>query len=304
MRKVIFFLLVVCVWAIQASLASAAVMSLLANPTSSAANDVLADDSLGYLSDASGNGGAPGLGDVAWGIARVDSVNSVSVLNTAYIVYSVELLTPGAAPSLTTLHKETTVSGYTLDSLLGTSFLSLSGTVAAVIELTPGGTNPFTNGTKYPFGPGNFTTADAATLKTDIGTLMSNSTLLFGVGLLDTDDFFQTQFSSTSPSGDVALSLLAGLSITYKNPVAMAQVPGYDFAPLVGDPNHSGAIVWGATQVLQSPGGFPSAGGDLKTYDQGNYVVNLAPEPTSMVAFVGLGLMGLASMARRRRRNA
>lgn len=293
MRKALFLILFLAAWTAMSSAASAGVVSLLASKNLPTENDNIADDSLGFITDANGDGGAPGAGDVAWGIAEIDKVNGTSVIGTAYLVYAAELLAPALGGA--TLHKESSVANYTLDSLLGVNVLANTGSIAAIVEWNQTGTNPFVT---YPFGPGSFILSPA-TLKADLSTLMANSSLLFAVGVEDPADFFQTSISATDPStGNVLLALAAGMSVTYVGPSMVAA----GFKPLVGAPGFEASIVFGATQVLKGPGTYSASGGDISTYDQGNYNVNYVPEPSSMIALFGLGLAGLAmSLVRRRK---
>ncbi len=310
MRKALFLILFLAAWVAMSSAASAGVVSALTSQN--ALDDNLTDDSLGFLVDADSSG-ALGAGDVAFGIAWLDDINGdASVAGSAYIVYSVEFLTLDSSTGAAT-YKPTTVAAYKLDALLGVDINDNS--VAAIVERTgaPVTADPFypkLDASDYQFGNGTFAAVTAAQMIDDINGsdadgLMAGASFLFAVGIdpsVGSVDYFSTGPLGYKPSiAKWQVTIDAGLSITDAGVLS-----SLDFKPLYLNNLFEAAVI-SATQTFEGgtsavPPTFSAAGGVIRTYDAGNYVVNYVPEPSSVIALLGLGLAGLAmSLVRRRK---
>lgn len=309
MRKAWLLVLVLVAWAVGTSVASASLTSYLLEKTNDS-NDVLADNSFGFIVDANGDrgttGAVPNAGDVAFGIARIDTINSDGAsLNKVYIVYSFEFDTPvttvGDPYAGGWTYRATDAVGgssaYTLSALLGGMSVG-AGSVAAVLEWQGAGAAPFANTSAYNFGNGFL--SSPASLLTDLGTLAGSSGLAFAVGLLDTTsstpDSFKTKAVSTDTLGRLNMQFDGVMSITdtgFLNPAK--------FAPLIGVPGYQ-SVTDGGVQYLQSV--TYDANGFIATRDAGDYLIHYTPEPASATALAGLGLAGLAWMVRRRKSRA
>lgn len=283
-KLAIVFVGALAIGLVMCSAGSAGVINTLAG--FNADNDSIADDSLGFITDVSGDGGVPGVDDVAWGIVRIDNINLTPFTGIAYMVYSAQIESVGGG---VITHKTTTATAYRLGDLLGNSALNSS--MVAVIEWSGFDTNPFTNASDYPFQNG-FMNRTEGQFKSDLTTLMTNSTVLFALGLSDTDD----NLVLTGTGSGTLFNVSGAFSVTYVSTGLNAS----DFKPLIGDPTQQAAIVTGATQVLQNAT-YSGPGASIKTRDQGNYQVNYVPEPTSLAGLLGAGLTGLALLRRRRK---
>jgi hypothetical protein len=314
MRKALLLFSIAAFVAVGAPIASANVLSslLAVNDT----DDSLTDDSLGFIVDTDDSGGLPDPGDVAFGIAWLDDINGIiapdprAVAGRAYIVYSVEFVTIDSTTGAAT-YQPTTVVGYTLSDILGVAVDDDS--VAAIVERTgaPTAADPFfpkvdiTNN-DYKFGNNTFANATPAEMIDDINGsdadgLMSAADFLFAVGILDSVDFFETgDLDFNAGIAKWQIDVTAGLSIT--DPGSLNPL---NFQPLVTNNLYEAAVL-SATQTLEGGDSttLPEFNDDgyIRTYDAGNYIVNYVPEPTSMTALAGLGLVGLGWVVRRRMR--
>jgi hypothetical protein len=257
-------------------------------------DDYLSDDSLGYIidyrTDNNPSPNTPFIGDISIGIAKINVINGDSFTNSAYLVYSLQIseISGNIVSHLPTPPGTPFGSGYSLGELLNFSGLP-STAVAVVLEVT-GATNPFSDSTKYPFGTINYMTPDLSTFISDLQTLSANSQKLFSVGITDTPSgqYFRLDTSSGLVSARLAVDWAApGINLA-------------DFKPLLSAPPFT-AATFKVTLDLKSST-FSSAGGAIKTRDDGNYYVNYVPEPGSLVALAGLlcGGAGLGFLRRRR----
>lgn len=300
------FAYAVCVLSLALMLsprASAGVISALLSVNS--ASDVIKDDSHGFLIDVN-NSGSVDVGDVGFGIARVDEINSDgTVKGRAYVVYSAEISNISGNTVTHTITSNT--SGYTLESLLNFSQDTFGNSIAVLLEWNGSGSNPFLDSSAYPFGGsgGSFSGKTPSEMMSDLQTLAANSTIWFGVGLSGNLDAF-TITLNTNPDllGRYFHSVSAALSVTYVN----GALDGNDFLPLFVNPNFFAA---GQVQMrlnkdpTTSPFGYDydTQGGSISTNDDGNYYVNYVPEPASMIGLASLALAG-AGLGFVRRRKA
>lgn len=256
-------------------------------------DDVLTDDSLGFIVDADSSG-TINSGDVSFGIAWIDDVNGdPTVAGRTYIVYSVQFDTLDPGFGVWT-YKPTTVNAYKLDTLLNKDINDNS--IAAVVERK---TAPVPSDVFYPknepgyrFGAGEFPGTDPSGMINDIQTLMSNADFIFAAGI----NSAQGDFLATTPVTSTMVSVSAQLSITDAGGLNIN-----DFKPLFTLPGFEAAI-FSAQQNVEFAN-FPSGVGYIRTFDSGNYKVNYVPEPTSLAGLIGLGLTGVG-LARIRRRRA
>jgi len=253
-------------------------------------DDYLSDDSLGYIidyrRDNNPSPNTPFIDDISIGIAKINVINGDSFTNSVYLVYSLRI--SEISENIVSHSPTPSGSGYSLGELLNFSGLPWTA-VAVVLEVT-GATNPFSDSTKYPFGTTNYMTPDLSTFISDLRTLSANSQKLFSVGITNTPSgqYFRLDTSSGLVSARLAVDWAApGINLA-------------DFKPLLSAPPFT-AATFKVTLDLESST-FSSAGGAIKTRDDGNYYVNYVPEPGSLVALAGLlcGGAGLGFLRRRR----
>ncbi|GAB6186487.1 PEP-CTERM sorting domain-containing protein [Thermopirellula anaerolimosa] len=306
MRKIALWLAVLAFTVAIGGSAYAGVISAMSSQNLT--DDIIQDDSHGFLVDVNNNG-IVDVGDVGFGIAQVAFVNTTATLNTAYVVYSAEI---SSISNGVVYHNAVTSGTYTLENLLGVASGTFNKSIAVVLEWSGAGNNPFAvpaNSATYPFDglTGSFSIATSGQMQSDILALASNSTVLFGVGRSSQSDIFAIQLD-TNPLGGYKHSVTGELSIMY----TAAGLNIADFKPLL-----SNNAIFAASDVqimldkapdLDNNGNFfgysyASQGGTIATKDDGNYSVNYVPEPASMIGLASLALAG-AGLGFVRRRKA
>lgn len=286
MRLRLFVVVLVCLLLFVPGAVQGGVVTSLLGAMNSA-DDTLQDKSVGFLIDATGGGGSPTVGDVGWGLIRVDTVNGTSagVADHVFMVYSAEISDiTGSVVS----HKPTSGTTWTLSAITGLSSID-SKAVVLLFETT----SPEFTGINFS----TFPTMAPATLKSSISSLFSTPGAVSPIAAfgLDTGDYLKlTLFSPTFASQEARLSILN----SYVGPLS-------DWKELFSAPGYEAGVGFSdsASTISYSAGTFPTEG-YIKAQDSGTYRVNYVPEPASLAGVAGAGLTGLGlSWFRRRKRS-
>lgn len=282
---------------LSASFASADLLSLLSTPPNSV-NDVLQDRSWGIgLAD-------PNLG-VVYGLAAFDNVTvegtTYQTGRTSWFVFSV---TASSAVQRTfndvmgplTLsgfdHQATIANGYKLTDLLPGWSISPNALIVLIDGVDYGATT-------YLKTLQNDTAATKSLVDNAIAELASQGKLVATFGLVDQQDFFFVEVSGSGSNRE-----FMGLSVvdvaTGVNPMS--------FRPLFAEADERVDL----TKFEFSLRDFanvttkklnPETGVYAWYTDRATALVNYVPEPTSVVALLGLGSVALASYVARRRKS-
>lgn len=306
MRRQIRFGLIVAIalTTLACSQVRGELISLLLSPPN-ATNDALQDRS--WRVELANAGGWGAIGNVMYGLSAFDTltVNGMNY-NLDRSVWMVFSVTRSAVATRTFLgplgpfqltghdFSATTLSGYTLGSLLGIPSLPASA-MAAIVELVV----PYSS-TTFLRQLINDLPASKTLIDNAVGELASNARLIAAFGVVDPQDFYFMRL----PSGD---GTQVGLEFFGLSPVAVG--PSVDinwFRPLYTEVSQRTDLSQFEFSLrdfmnvtLQQIAPEP---GVLALYtDRGTVVVNVVPEPSAWVVLLGLGSAGYLLRRRLRR---
>lgn len=276
-----------CVVACTTLFAHAGVVTNLLSSMNTA-DDTLEDKSVGYVMDTGDpSGGSPSVGDVGWGLIRIDTINgtSVGVADHVFMLYSAQI---SGISSNVVSHVPTSDSPWTLKALTGLSDIDARATVLLFETQNP----QFTT-----INFSTFPTMDPDTLKNTIQTLFDTAgevSRIATFGIADSNDYLKlflvdAQFAKQ----EARLSVLQ----SFVGPIT-------DWKPLFSAPNNEAGVGFSDSlaTISFSSGSYPTGQTYIKSQDSGTYRANYVPEPTSLAGLLGAGLTALGIVRFRRRK--
>lgn len=295
MRRALVVMLAAWLWALLAGGAGAGIVeSLLLYQN--ATDDPIQDRSVGFVMDLDSDGN-PSVGDVGWGLIRVDRINEQGAGNRVYMVYAAEISgISGSVPGIVTVDHTFVTSGspWSLKNILSGVTNAADISDRALVALIETSGIPSFSGFTFD-GSGAFT-ENPGGLKSQIQSQFGsgNAQVLAAFGIAaNSDDFFQLQGNITSSPPPAKQVFLQFLDFTVLNSFMGAIT---DWKELFQD-STAHAVIGNATLTQVT-----AWGGDyVQTRDSGTYYVNYVPEPTSLVGLLGAGVTALALLRRRRK---
>jgi hypothetical protein len=261
-------------------------------------DDRIQDKSYGFVMDLDSSGG-PSVGDVGWGLIRVDTINDVSGLNNrVFMVYAAQIsnVDTSLSPLVTVSHTYVnTATAWDLKDILsgvGNAASIADRALVALIEA------PSSVTFDVSFDASGGFSKTAAQLKGEIQSKLATATVLATFGIAaSSDDFYTLTGVATSSPPPANTSFFQSLDFTVLDSFVG---PITDWKPLFGDATASASIRTDSTLTQVTAWG----GQYVQTRDSGIYYANYVPEPSSLMALTAIGLSGLIWMARRRWKQA